>query len=761
MDFALRVPPGNERGPQYMEQALAGIHQANPRRRPLHLLFGTYEREVSLVVHCPKALLATVQGQLYSHYPDIAFERIPGAAKSDSSKRRWHVDLHLHRDIFPIKRHGQFEDVLNRTLADPLTALLGAVATKPKDALRSRIEIVTRPASRRRQRCAVRILRRLSSPFFRRHHRIAHLYVELACSRHLLLRLEAKALGLLGKERGAEHQPALTTSGTHLHEREEDHQAAADKLGRHLFEAHIRLWVEGNETEDRRAKQNLQEIAGAFGQFNQARLGAFQSSRIRRERFWHRLMRSRSFLLSTEELATLWHPPTATVKHPLLAAVEYRELPPSVALPLPASAPDLAILGRSAFRGQGRRFGILPDDRRRHLAILGKTGMGKSTLLSHLIGSDILGGRGVGLIDPHGDLCEEVLRRVPKHRTNDIVLFDAGDVLHPVAFNPLRCPRPEQRTLIASGILSAFKKLYAEFWGPRLEHILRNSLLALLETPGATLLTLARLLHDVRFRQDIVRNVSDPMVQNFWQKEFASFPVKLQAEALSPIQNKIGHFVSNPLLRNILGQAGRNLDLRNILDSGKVLLCNVSKGRLGEDASALLGSLLVSSLQIAAMGRAEIPEAERRDFFLYVDEFQNFATESFATILSEARKYRLSLTIANQYLAQLEEETRAAVFGNVGTLVAFQVGADDAEAIALQLGPEVTTEDVLRLPKYTAYVRLLIDGMPSRPFSMQTLAPSREHRDRDRAAIIRRVAHKRYAKPKAHVESAIREVLTG
>jgi hypothetical protein len=339
--------------------------------------------------------------------------------------------------------------------------------------------------------------------------------------------------------------------------------------------------------------------------------------------------------------------------------------------------------------------------------------MGKSTLLKSLIAADIQAGRGVMLLDPHGDLAEDVLASVPRRRTNDVCYFDAGDRTVPIAFNPLACREASERPLVASGIVSAFKKLYGDSWGPRLEYILRNALLTLVETPGSSLASVLRLLSDARFREEVVSRLSDRIVRSFWEEEFSRWKPQMQAEAIAPIQNKIGQFIAHPILRGILGRPENRIHLRAFLDESKVLIVNLSKGRVGEDASTLLGSLLVSHLQISAMSRADVPEDARTDFFAYCDEFQNFATESFATILSEARKYRLSLTVANQYLAQIDDATLHALFGNVGTLLSFQVGAKDAELLAEQLGHETDAADLIALPKFTAYARLLIDGSPS------------------------------------------------
>ena len=688
MRIAVSVPAGNERGPQYMDQALAAIHQANPDRRSLKLVYCRHEGQVALACECPEELHAVVAGQLYAQYPECRIVPLADAEPTADS-HAWTLDLHLHREIFPIRRYAQFEDALNRVSADPLTALLSTLAEdKAVPTLKPRIEIVLRPANARLRRRANRIVHRLAAPFFRHHHMLAHAYTHLAMSPQRTLRVLAWGLSRLGRQ--PEHSAGgLTTTPGRQHDREEDLQAAADKLGRLLFSTHIRLTVNGRPEDKAAAKAKLREMAGAFGQFAAPRLASFRQARPGRTSH-------RTFLLSTEELATLWHLPTLTVRAATMTTVESREMEPPVRLPTRQDHPDAAILGLTDFRGRRQRFGILPDDRRRHVSIVGKTGMGKTTLLQHLILSDIRAGRGVALLDPHGDLCDALLAAVPKNRTNDVILFDAADAGHPVSFNLLHCPRPEQRPLVASGVISAFKKLYGEFWGPRMEHILRNAILALLEVPGSTLLSVLRILTDARFRDPIVARLADPVVRSFWQHEFASLPQKFQLEAVAPIQNKIGHFVSSPLLRNVLGQTRSNLDLRRVMDDGKILLVNLSKGKLGDDVSSLLGSFLVTAIQLAAMSRADVAEAERRDFFLYIDEFQNFATDSFATILSEARKYRLALVLANQYLGQLDEQTLLAVWGNCGSLISFQVGANDAEPLAMQFGGDLVPQDLLR-----------------------------------------------------------------
>jgi type IV secretory pathway TraG/TraD family ATPase VirD4 len=419
---------------------------------------------------------------------------------------------------------------------------------------------------------------------------------------------------------------------------------------------------------------------------------------------------------------------------------------------------DLTAIGKTNFRGKNQNFGIKADDRRRHLYIVGKTGMGKSTLLENMIFSDITSGKGVAVIDPHGDLAEAVIDFVPASRTNDVIIFDPADSEFPVSFNMLEAQNPANRHLVASGIVGVFKKIFADSWGPRLEHILRNTLLALVEAPNTSMLGVMRMLVDNKYRSQVLNSVKDPMVLNFWNQEFGAWNPKQVAEAISPIQNKVGQFLSSPLVRNILGQTKSTIDLRFAMDKRKIIIVNLSKGKIGEDNSALLGSMLVTKFQLDVMSRADIGESEREDFYLYVDEFQNFATDSFATILSEARKYKLNLTVANQYLAQMPDTVREAVFGNVGSLLSFQVGFDDAEDIANQLGGEaqmITAQDLATLPKYQIYLRQMIDGMPSKTFSANTLPPPEFEAEGGRREKLIKVSRERYSKERGLVEEKI------
>lgn len=386
--------------------------------------------------------------------------------------------------------------------------------------------------------------------------------------------------------------------------------------------------------------------------------------------------------------------------------------------------------------------------------MVGKTGMGKTTLLENLAIQDIRKDRGVCLIDPHGDLAEELLDFVPKRRINQVVYFNPQDLGWPMGLNVLRKVSPGHRHLVVSGLLSVFYKLFSYSWGPRMEHILRNSFYALLDFPGSTLLGVPRLLYDRAYREKVVKKVENPKVRDFWINEYSEYERRFRTQAISPILNKVGQFLTSGLIRNIVGQVSTKLDFRKLLDQGKILIANLPKGTLGEDNQTLLGSLLVTKIQLAAMERVSIPEEERKDFYLFVDEFQHFATGSFVNILSEARKYRLNLTLAHQYIQQLEKEVKEAIFGNVGTMISFRVGAKDARELEKEFGPEFSASDFINLPPYEIYLRLMINGLSSRPFSARTLPPPDKPKRSHKKKIIR-VSRERYCSPKEEVERKI------
>ncbi|MBI1908146.1 type IV secretion system DNA-binding domain-containing protein [Candidatus Uhrbacteria bacterium] len=418
---------------------------------------------------------------------------------------------------------------------------------------------------------------------------------------------------------------------------------------------------------------------------------------------------------------------------------------------------DVIYFGKTNFRNAMRKFGVKTDDRRRHMYVIGKTGMGKTTLLENMILADIYAGHGCCYVDPHGDTAEKLIDYIPSWRINDVVYFNPSDLDYPIGFNILESVDPTMKHLVASSLMSVFKKIWENVWSARMEYILNNTILALLDTSGSTLLGINRMLSDKDYRAQIITNVTDPIVKQFWLQEFAQYDAKFATEAVAPIQNKIGQFLSSSVIRNIVAQAKSSINIRDIMDSQKIFIINLSKGRVGEDAMRLLGGMLITKIQMSAMERVNVPESERNDFYLYVDEFQNFAVESFASVLSEARKYRLNLIMAHQYIAQLEQGTstavRDAVFGNVGSMVFFRVGSPDAVFLENELMPRFTPEDIINLPKHAIYVKLMIDGVTSHPFSAQTLPPIAQRTGSAERVIAQ--SRERYAGNKAQIEEHV------
>jgi CxxC-x17-CxxC domain-containing protein len=420
---------------------------------------------------------------------------------------------------------------------------------------------------------------------------------------------------------------------------------------------------------------------------------------------------------------------------------------------------DVVYFARTDYRNSRRLFGIKRKDRRQHMYVVGKTGTGKSVLLFNMISQDIANGEGVCVVDPHGELVEGILKMIPEERMDDVIYFNPADTEYHIGFNILELPDPKYKHLVASGLMGIFTKIWSGVWSARMEYILNNAILALLDNPGSTLLGVPRLLVDKEYRQKVVANVTDPVVKAFWINEYEQWKDQFRNEAIAPIQNKVGQFLSTSIIRNVVGQSKSTIDIFELMNSGKIFLVNVSKGRIGEDNSSLLGAMIITKIQLAAMERVRIPEEERVDFYLYVDEFQNFATDSFAGILSEARKYRLNLILAHQYIGQLVTDistrVRDAVFGNVGTMVCFRVGAADAEFLEKEFEPEVTPQDLVNLPNYSVYLRLMVDGVTCRPFSATTLPPFKLRGSETMAERIIQNSRKRYARPRYLVEEEI------
>ena len=415
--------------------------------------------------------------------------------------------------------------------------------------------------------------------------------------------------------------------------------------------------------------------------------------------------------------------------------------------------------GETDSRGKKIKFGIKAKDRTRHVYVIGKTGMGKSTLLENMAIQDIQNGEGMAFIDPHGKTAQLLLNYVPPERLNDVVYFAPFDVENPISFNVLEDVGVDKRHLVVSGLMSTFKKIWLDTWSARMEYILTNTLLALIEYPGATLLGVNRMLADKEYRKKVVDNVTDVSVKSFWVDEFAKYTERQAAEAVPAIQNKIGQFTANPLIRNIVGQTKSSFDIRKIMDDRKILIINLSKGMVGETNANLLGSMMITKIYLGAMSRADVHEKNMKalpNFYLYVDEFQSFANESFADILSEARKYKLNLTIAHQYIEQMSDEVRAAVFGNAGTMITFRVGAYDAEVLEKEYAPQFTAEDLVNLGMFQIYLKLMIDGVGSTPFSASSLPPYPEPVISYVNEIVES-SRKNFAKPRAEVDGLIKK----
>jgi len=414
---------------------------------------------------------------------------------------------------------------------------------------------------------------------------------------------------------------------------------------------------------------------------------------------------------------------------------------------------DITPIGLTDWRNANRPFGIKDKDRLAHIYSIGKTGVGKSTLLLNMAVSDIERGNGICILDPHGDLCSNILNYIPKHRVRDVIYFNTPDTEFPIGFNPLHAVHPKDHNLVTSSLIGTFKKIWADSWGPRLEHILRFSILTLLYYPPATLLDIQPLLTVPLFRSKVLNYISDPVIFSFWKNEFDKLSPQLRSEAISPILNKIGLLTASNHLRNIIGQECRSFRMRDVLDTKRILICNLSKGEIGEDASALLGSIILTSIQSAALFRASYEPHKRIPFFLYVDEMHSFVTLSFADILAESRKYGLGLFLTHQYIDQLHEKIQSAIFGNVGTIISFRIGSADAEYLTKEFSPVFNQDDLINLPRYSMYIKLMIDGATSNPFSAKTVILKEPGQSHKQEIIF--ASQKNYGKNKEVVENLI------
>ncbi len=794
----IRVPKDNETGPLVAEQIFSTIHSVvndlslwdrlkglSPEKVSFEI--ANVGRSIRFYAYFPAKFRNLVEGQIYAQYPFVEIDEVKDYTlaenieisqqpqnisegrdkglvkyKATSELKFKSVDTFkdavgaeitlTHKDFYPIKQYNQFEDKSTGMNVDPLSGITATLAKFSDPDEQAWIQLVISPISEKKGaflQNAFEVISNIKLSFLQDSY--YKFFVKGSSLRNKIL---YPFYFLFTPDR-------FSIKRDGVEEKDLARVSASDKLGGLLFNTNIRIVYVPKANHHDASMVKLKEIAGSFKQFNLPRSNGFLLSKIYKnneivEKYRSRVLEN-PFILNVKELATIFHLPNLTVQTPNIFWVRSKKIEPPNDLPKTTNEIDSPVtaIGKTNFRGMSQEFGIRTLDRRRHMYIIGKTGMGKSVLLENMIFSDIQAGKGVAVIDPHGDLAESVLNFVPSRRTNDVIVFDPSDREWPIAFNMLSNIDPSLNTIVASGLVGVFKKIYANSWGPRLEHILRNTILSLLEYPNTTLLGIPRILQDSDFRKKVIKKIQDPLVKSFWINEFEKMDPRQKIEAISPILNKVGQFLSSPIVRNILGQVNSKVDLRWAMDNKKIVIINLSKGKIGEDNSSLLGAMLITKFQIDAMSRANIAEKERTDFYLYVDEFQNFATDSFATILSEARKYKLNLSMANQYIAQMPEEVRDAVFGNVGSILSFQVGFDDAEYLSQQFGEEVLPNDLVNLSKYTCYMRLLIDGMPSKTFSLATLPPPNYQSTSEQKEKVIRLARERYCSPRLVVEDKI------
>ncbi len=711
--LVLEIPRTNDKKELAAEQMFASLHGILRSKRELaaqgglqeHISFeiAAIDKLIRFYVWVPTHLQNFVEGQIYAQYPTVQIH----TADEDYSQREITQDIMYSaelgltdNEVLPIKTFQSFE-------VDPLAAVTATLAKLEEANEEMWIQVLARPISDE-------------------WHRKASSYNEALKKKRGSLAKEL-AVGFVG---ALSKPPEAKEKGPELSDRDKGRVTEVDKKSTKLgYQVKIRILYLGNSQAI--AKSRMQAIVGTFKQFNSTNLNGFEIRNANNSpdslaQYRARFFIDRGYILNIEELASVYHLPHTSVETPSIVWATAKTAEPPAKLPVimgTEADSDISAFGLTNFRGINQQFGMARSDRGRHVYIIGQTGAGKSGLLELFALSDIYHNQGYAIIDPHGDFAINNLKFIPQSRLKDVVYFNPADTAFPVGFNPMEVSDQNMKSNTSSEVVGVLKRMFGETsWGPRLEYILRYTILALLDTPGTTLLDIAPMLTEKKFRKKIVENCQDAVVRQFWNVEFASWNDKFAAEAIAPVLNKVGAFTANPIIRNIVGQPKSTFNIRQIMDEGKILVVNLSKGLLGEDNAAVLGSFMVTKIQLAAMSRADIPTIEdRRPFYLYVDEFQNFATDSFATILSEARKYGLNLTVANQYISQMEDTVRNAVFGNVGTTISFRVSADDAPLLGKQFAPQFVPEDLLQMANRSFVISMVIKGEKVPAFSATTL----------------------------------------
>ncbi len=735
----LQVPRTNDKKELAAEQMFASLHgllmiPADKRFRPAHRVRISFEiavqkKRIGFYVCVPKYLKDFVEEQVYAQYPSVQISEVEDFSRDELAPAAMlGAEMRLiNNQALPIKTFQSFE-------VDPLAAITATLAKFEEDE-EAWIQLVMQPAPKNWQHKSERYVGGLRGGS------------------------SGSGPGNILKAMWGSAEQGKGTAAPKLTEFDQARAKGAEEKSHKLaFETCLRIIYRGNAS-SHQATLRVQSIIASYKQFNTTYLNGFEQGKIGADptllaQYQHRRLGKKPFMLNIEEVATLCHLPHTNVETPyiLWALSQTAEPPANLPIVTEANREDISPIAATNFRGQSMPFGLKRSDRGRHLYILGQTGVGKSGMLELLTISDIHSPYGFAVIDPHGDYALSVLRRIPASRADDVIYFNPADTDFPIAFNPMEVTDPKLRTHTASELIGVLKRMF-ESWGPRLEYILRYCLLALLEYPDATMLDITRILTDKDFRKDVMTHVGDPVVRNFWNVEFATWNDRFAAEAVAPVLNKVGAFTANPLVRNIIGQPKSSFNIRHIMDERKILVVNLSRGQVGEDNAALLGALLVTKVQLASMSRADIPASDRVPFYLYVDEFQHFATDSFATILSEARKYALNLTVANQYIAQMSQEVKDAVFGNVGSMIAFRMGADDAGSMQRYFEPKFEEYDLVHMNNRNFVINMTIDGEKTPAFSATTL--DLPDQDFDQTAHIIEQSRANYAISRSSSEAYI------
>lgn len=712
--FQVVVPQGDgEKKREKIFQELLVNLQNTVKNVPVSLEILGYEQYSYIFFAVPDRLFETIEGLLYSTYPDCEIKETSDYVDSynkSGEKAVAGVRLKLRMgDVYPFKFYDEFdEDSQSR---------LFSVISKISSGEQVWVQLVINP--------------REESAW---HH----------LKRRILLRWNnfKKNFSIRDRTRVKDEKSVIKVRK----------ELAIEKSKTEPFTCSIRLgYLSANKNV---ARQKLEAIINSFYQFNKTDVQEFRASKMSDSGFLAEYKARQlvgGYMLTPKELATLYHLPNPDFVPHVVHVLAKKSEPPQ---DLPKEGePNISLFGMTNYHNNFEKFGIKREDRKRHLYVVGKSGSGKSKLLELLIKEDLEAGKGVGVLDPHGDLVDNIMQFIPKDRINDVIYFDPADLDFPVSFNPMENVAEKQKMQVTIGFIQIFKKLFGSNWTDRLEHVLRYTVLALLDSPNTTVLSILKMLTDKNYRQNIVSRIQDNVVKNFWVSEFAGWSEKFDAEAITPLLNKVGQFVATNMIRNIIGQPKSKFDIRNVMDNEKILLMKVSKGLLGEENSGLMGAMIITKAYQAAMSRADMPEEDRKPFYFYVDEFQNFATETFAEILSEARKYALNLTIAHQYMGQLSGFVQKTVFGNVGSVVSFRVGADDARHLAEEYTPIFQERDIINLGVREFYCKMSVDGEIREAFSARTLTVPKYENHFTKEIIEQ--SRQNYCMPRAEVEDML------